>query len=236
MKIIQILFFVCIAVVLSNCNGCQKIPANKYVLNSQDYGKTWHQLNGNETVPQCNLPGCYNVYLPATVMVGDMSSIQRIGAVGQSAKAKFFITYQWEIADPNLFIREAKELKDGDYTSDGSLEFIEGRLVDKHFHDIMGPILQKEPSVKDFDAAAFEKSFLPIINEDMKNFGIRILNCSFVVEFGPQLETAIDVAQALEFYESIGEKELGRDVIKNQAGATKVNLRVDQQGSQTQGE
>lgn len=224
-KVFNILF-IAFALFLSSCNGCQKVPANKFVLNSENYGKNWRTLGPDETVPKCRMAGCYNVFLPATVMVGDLSSIQRIGAAGKSAKAKFFITYQWEISDPLLFVKEAKELKDGDYTNDGSLEFIEGRLVDKHFHDLMGPILTKEPSVKDFDAVIFERIFLSIINEDLKKFGINILNTSFVVEFGPQLETAIDVAQALEFYESIGEKELGRDVITQQAGATKVNVEV----------
>lgn len=216
-----------IVILASSCNGCQKIPANKYVLNSDNYGKEWRQLGSTETVPRCNMPGCYNVYLPATVMVGELGSTQRIGAPGKSAKAKFLITYQWEISDPLSFIKEAKELKDGDYSTDGSLEFIEGRLVDKHFHDILGPRLAQETNVKDFDAVTFEKTFLPIINEDLNKFGIKILNLSFVVEFGPQLETAIDVAQALEFYESINEKELGREVIRQQAGATKVQVTVE---------
>jgi len=228
MKFLTNIVLSVILFVVSSCNGCKQIPANQFVLNSDDYGKTWRQLGPNETVPACRAMGCYNIYLPGSTMTGDLRSKQRIGAPGKGAIAKFLITYQWEIYDPLLFIKEAKELrKSGDYTSDSSLEVIEARLIDKHFHDLMGPLLTQETNVKDFDAGVFEKKFNPILNEDLAKFGIKAFGLSFVVEFGPQLETAIDVAQALEFYEAIGELPLGREVIQRQAGATKVNVTVE---------
>jgi hypothetical protein len=220
MKFVQTVFFFGI-LLLASCNGCRQIPANQIVLNSGNYGKTWEVVTG--TVPSCNLPGCYNVYLPATVMVGDVSSIQRVGPTGESARVKMLYTYQWEISEPLSFIKEAKELKNGDYTTDGSLEFIEGRLVDKHFHDISATLLVHE-SVRNFDQAAFEKKLITALNEDMSRFGVRILNISVVPEFGKQLEEALDAASALDFYKSIGEEELGKEIIKQSAGAPKITI------------
>jgi hypothetical protein len=75
--------FIALALCLGSCNGCKKIPANQFVLNSDNYGKDWRQLGPSETVPSCNMAGCYNVYLPATTMVGDLSSIQRVGKTGE---------------------------------------------------------------------------------------------------------------------------------------------------------
>ena len=218
-------YLILIASLFSSCNGCRQIPANQYVLNSENYGKEWTQLTSKQTVPSCNLPGCYNIYLPATIMVGDVESIQRVGKTGESARVKMLYTYQWQISDPLLFIKEAKELKNGDYTTDGSLEFIEGRLIDKHFHDISATMLVDE-DVKNFDQALFEKKLTPNLNKDLSQFGIEILNTSVVPVFGEQLETALDAAQALEVYKSIGQLELGKEIIKAKAGASTISTTI----------
>lgn len=211
---------------LSSCNGCRQIPANQVVLNSDNYGKNWRELNKNETVPACNLPGCYNLYLPATTMGGELSSTQRVGKTGEAAKVKMLYTYMWEIADPLRFVTEAKELRGGgDYTSDASLEIIESRLIDRHFHDISAKLLVDE-DVKSFDQAKFEARLTPELNKDMEQYGVRITAVSVVPEFGEQLETALDAAQALEVYKSIGQEELGKDIIRAKAGATNINLQL----------
>lgn len=43
---------------------------------------------------------------------------------------------------------------------------------------------------------------------------------------GGFLEDALDAASALDFYKSIDEEELGREIIKQNAGAAKVNVNV----------
>lgn len=221
--------FIIITIVLllfSSCNGCQKIPANQMVLNSDNYGKEWRQLASTETVPRCNMPGCYNVYLPATTMGGELGSIQRVGETGKSAQVKMLYTYMWEIRDPLAFIKEAKEIRNGDYTTDGSLEVIESRLIDRHFHEISARLLVNE-DVKKFDQAMFESKLAPELNKDMEKYGILITGISVVPQFGEQLETALDAAQALEVYKSIGEEQLGKEIIKEKAGATIINVKVD---------
>jgi hypothetical protein len=217
----QLIFLATILVLLSGCNGCQQIPANQIILNSSDYGKTWNKVTG--TVPRCGLPGCYNLYLPATTMGGELSSIQRVGKTGESAKVKILYTYQWEIVDPIKFVTEAKELRGGgDYTSDSSLETIEGRLIDRKFHDVSATLLVEE-DVKNFDQSLFEGKLNNVLNQDLSNnYGVRISAISVVPEFGEQLETALDAAQVLEVYKSLNEEALGKEVIKNKAGATKI--------------
>jgi hypothetical protein len=221
------LFLFSIVILASSCNGCRQIPANQIVLNSDNYGKDWKQLGKSETVPACNMPGCYNLYLPATTMGGDMVSIQRVGKTGESARVKMAYKYNWEIVDPILFVTEAKELRGGgDYTSDASLEGVEGRLIDRHFYDVSCRLLVNE-SVLSFDQANYEAKLTPAINEDMKNYGIRITGIGCVPEFGTQLETALDAAQALEIYKSINEEQLGKEIIRATAGATKVQVTVE---------
>ena len=221
--LLNVTLLLTVIVLTSSCNGCQQIPANQHVLNSDNYGKSWTLLNQQQTVPACNMPGCFNIFLPATTMVGDLTSIQRVGKTGESARVRFLIGYQWSIADPVLFITEAKELKNGDYTTDGSLEGIENRLIDKHFHDVSGELLITE-SVREFDQAAYEKRLVPKINEDLGKYGIRIEAVSVVPEFGRYLEEALDAASALDFYKNIGEENLGRTIITNSAGASKVTV------------
>ena len=216
-----------IVILASSCNGCRQIPANQIVLNSDNYGKDWRQLSKNETVPRCNLAGCYNLYLPATTMGGDLTTTQRVGKTGQSAIVEMKYSYNWEISDPVLFVTEAKELRGGgDYTNDGALEVIEGRLIDRHFNDISSELLVNE-SVLKFDQAAYESKLTPAVNEDMAKYGIKVTGISCVPVFGRQLETALDAASALEVYKSIGEEELGKEIIKATAGATKIQVTVE---------
>jgi hypothetical protein len=222
-KLIQLLTVVIISIVISSCNGCRQIPANQTVLNSANYGKSWEKLDPDDIVPTCNMPGCYNLYLSNSPMGGELSSVQRVGKTGESAKVKMLYTYQWEIADHLKFITEAKELRGGgDYTSDAALEGIEGRLIDRNFHDISGPLLENE-SVRNFNQSAYEEKLNTAINNEMESkYGIRIFAISCVPEFGGQLEGALDDAQALDFYKSIGEEDLGRQILISRASAPKI--------------
>lgn len=209
---------------LCSCNGCEKIPANQIVLNTDNYGQSWRILGKNETVPQCHMAGCYNIKLPATTMTGGLNSIQRIGKPGGSAKVNMLYSYMWEISDPLAFIAEAKELRGGgDYLTDESLEGVENRMLDKIFHDISAEILDEEDVIH-FDPALFELRLTAAVNESARKYGVRITAVSVVPEFGDQLETALDAAQALELYRSINEEELGKEVIKAKAGATQINI------------
>lgn len=227
MKNLFNLFLLATLFLVSSCNGCRQIPANQIVLNSDTYGKNWRELGKNETVPACNMPGCYNLYLPATTMGGDLNSKQRVGKTGESAAVNMKYSYNWEIVDPVLFVTEAKELRGGgDYTSDGSLEVIENRLIDRHFNDVSSELLVNE-SVLKFDQAAYEGKLTPALNENMKAYGIRITGVSCVPSFGTQLETALDAASAMEVYKSLGKEQLGEEIIRATAGATKVNVTVE---------
>lgn len=209
---------------LCSCNGCEKIPANQIVLNTDNYGQSWRILGKNETVPRCHMAGCYNIKLPATTMTGGLNSIQRIGKPGSSAKVNMLYSYMWEISDPLAFIAEAKELRGGgDYLTDESLEGVENRMLDKIFHDISAEILDEEDVIH-FDPALFELRLTNAVNEAARKYGVRITAVSVVPEFGDQLETALDAAQALELYRSIDEAELGKEIIKAKAGATNITI------------
>jgi len=213
-----------VLLLLTSCNGCEKIPANQIVLNTDNYGQSWRVLGKDETVPKCAMAGCYNIKLPATTMTGGLNSIQRIGKPGGSAKVNMLYSYMWEISDPLMFIQEAKELRGGgDYLTDESLEGVENRMLDKVFHDVSAEILDEEDVIH-FDPSIFELKLNNQVNENIRKYGVRITAISVVPEFGEQLETALDAAQALELYKSINQEELGKKIIEAKAGATTINF------------
>jgi hypothetical protein len=52
--------------------------------------------------------------------------------------------------------------------------------------------------------------------------GVAFYNMSVNINFSPQTEEALDVISALKIYKDNGEEALGREVIRQKAGATKV--------------
>lgn len=213
------ILFSIICMFLAGCNGCEKAPANQIVIHSDDWGVTWRTIGVGEIVPRCMLAGCYNVYLPGSTMAGELVSTQR---TFEGAKITLLISYQYEIIDGVLFSKDAKELWNQEGINDSSMEAIENRLIDKIFHDVLGPDT-KQQKILDFDQAEFETIVMKHVNELTEKRGIRILAMSVVPKFGEQLEESIDALQALELYKMVGLEEWGKEVILRKAGSANIS-------------
>ena len=137
------------------------------------------------------------------------------------------LTYQWKITEPIKLISSAKSITssptDGDSKIDVSaLEAIENSVVDKMIMDV---IREYTPSKQaGLDELTIEKEVFQLCKDKFSDRGVEFDNMSVNVTFSNQVEEALDVMSALKFYESNGEKDLGRDVIKAKAGATTIQV------------
>ena len=220
-------FAIAMALMLSSCNGCQKAPSNQLVLTTSNWGKDWRLLGPAETIPYCNLPGCYNIHLPRTLLVGEMITNQRLGATPESARVTFDISYQYEISDPIKFITKAKGLQNSssELISDAAIEAIENRLLNNEFRKVLGRLSsEKSMDILTFDVVEFQKTLQANMETVIVDFGINLTGLNVVLKYGQQLESAIDVINALAVYKQIGIEEFGRAVMLAKAVASQVSI------------
>jgi len=139
--------------------------------------------------------------------------------------------YEYEIVDPLKFISEAPYLSktnsDGDEVSadNSRFESAENSIIDKRVKDIARELLL-DIDLVEFDQSEFEDTLLDVVNKALEKRGVRINYLSFVPTPSEQTEQAIDVATAMKIYESKGLQEVGKQVIVNKAGATKIQVNV----------
>jgi hypothetical protein len=139
--------------------------------------------------------------------------------------------YEYEIIDPVKFITEApylaKSNSDADDVSSNPSRFesAENSIIDKRIKDIARDLLLNIDIVE-FDQSEFEDTLQVQVNKALSDRGVRINYLSFVPTPSEQTEQAIDVATAMKIYESKGLEEIGKQVIANKAGATKIEMSV----------
>ena len=80
--------------------------------------------------------------------------------------------------------------------------------------------------IVEFDQSEFEDTLQVQVNKALSDRGVHINYLSFVPTPSEQTEQAIDVATAMKIYESKGLQEVGKQVITNKAGATRVEMNV----------
>jgi hypothetical protein len=153
-------------------------------------------------------------------------------------KANIELDYEYEIVDPVKFISEAKYLaksnSDADEISQNSSRFesAENSIIDKRIKEIARDLLENIDIVE-FDQSEFEDTLLTNVNKNLEKRGVRLNYLSFVPTPSEQTEQAIDVATAMKIYESKGLVEVGKQVISNKAGATRVEMKVQSEPNTT---
>jgi hypothetical protein len=136
-------------------------------------------------------------------------------------------TGQWRISDPIVFIQNAKSLTSSN-TSDGykidvsTLEEIENGVVDKMLIDLIREYTPNQEA--GVDELQIERDLHRLAEQKLLARGCEFANLSINVNFSAQTEEALDVISALKFYDQNGELELGKEVIKAKAGATKISV------------
>lgn len=220
-KVILLLAVACSAMTFQSCDRAQ---ANVQTLISDDCGQTWTLIKPGEAIPKRIGACALKTTIPGSPMVGE-SHFKTTFA--NNVKAQIDLDYEYVIEDPLNFIKDAKYLantnSDGDDVSGNSSRFesAENSIIDKRIKDISRDLLNNLDIV-DFDQSEFEDKLLSAVNEQLKERGVHINFLSFVPEPSEQTAQAIDVATAMRIYQSKNMDDVGKQIMANKAGATKI--------------
>jgi hypothetical protein len=206
--------------------GCQYAKSNQQVVLSDDCGMTWKKLNAGEAVPTGGANHCYmKVVMPNYSMQGES---QFISNLKERVRVVVHIDYDYTITDPLSFIKQAKYLgkANADVDSDGALnpsafEGAENMVIDKRIKDISKGLFITEDIVE-LDQAELETKLLTNCNKILDPLGVQLNFITLTFDLDDQTRQAIDVSTAMKIYESKGLIDVGRQVIIQRAGATKI--------------
>lgn len=210
--------------------GCRSIVnPGEWVVSTATCWNTMSVTKAGSPIPRLATTCDRMVILPATFMAADFQVDCKFG--GESRVASVVkLAYQWRIADPIKFIENAKTVisspTDSDHKIDvNSLEAIENSVVDKMIMDV---IREYTPNKSvGYDELSIEKDLYGLCTSRFQDRGVEFASMSVNVTFSNQIEEALDVISALKFYESCGESQLGRDVIRAKAGAASIRSNVE---------
>ena len=224
----QIIFILGVALSTLTLQSCDKSQANVRTLISNDCGVTWELIPAGQTIPK-RLVACeLKTTIPGAPMTGESHFKTNFA---NKVKTNIDMDYEYEIIDPVKFITEApylaKSNSDADDVSSNPSRFesAENSIIDKRIKDIARDLLL-DIDIVEFDQSEFEDALQVQVNKALSDRGVRINYLSFVPTPSEQTEQAIDVATAMKIYESKGLEEIGKQVISNKAGATKIEMNV----------
>ena len=208
--------------------SCERSQANVRTLISNDCGVTWQLVPAGQTIPK-RITACeLKTTIPSAPMTGESHFKTNFA---NKVKTNIDMDYEYEITDPVKFITEApylaKSNADADDVSSNNSRFesAENSIIDKRIKDIARDLLL-DIDIVEFDQSEFEDTLQIKVNQALAERGVRINYLSFVPTPSEQTEQAIDVATAMKIYESKGLQEVGKQVIANKAGATKIEMSV----------
>jgi hypothetical protein len=220
--------FVLLVGLFSSLQSCRDYAkTNQIVVISNDCGATWEQIKSGESVPLGTTNRCFmKEVMPGYNMQGNLDYV--VLFKGQ-VKVKMKATYDYEIFDPLLFMKEAKQLGkvnsdvDGAQDDNARFEGAENRVIDVRVKKVTSDQFQNEDVVS-HDINALEETYMELINKALASRGVRLTILELVPDFQPQTQLAIDAANADRIYESKGMKEYGRQVTLAKAGANQITI------------
>ena len=222
------MFFLGVAFIMLTLQSCERSQANVRTLISNDCGLTWELIPAGQTIPKRITPCELKTTIPGAPMTGESHFKTNFS---NKVKTNIDMDYEYEIIDPVKFITEAPYLAKTNSDSDdvGSnnsrFESAENSIIDKRIKDIARDLLLNIDIVE-FDQSEFEDTLQNKVNKTLSERGVRINYLSFVPTPSEQTEQAIDVATAMKIYESKNLQEVGKQVISNKAGATRIEMNV----------
>lgn len=226
----NLILIIALALSALTFQSCERSQANVRTLISNDYGVTWQLIPAGQTIPK-RITACeLKTTIPGAPMTGESHFKTNFA---NKVKTNIDMDYEYEIIDPVKFITEApylaKSNSDADDVSSNNSRFesAENSIIDKRIKDIARDLLL-DIDIVEFDQSEFEDTLQIKVNQVLAERGVRINYLSFVPTPSEQTEQAIDVATAMKIYESKGLQEVGRQVIANKAGATKIEMSVKQ--------
>jgi hypothetical protein len=204
----------------------KKSMANQQTLVTSDCGKTWTVVEPGQSIPHCNI-NCqcsYDISLPNYPMQGDANF--KFAFKG-NVLASIEISYDYEITNPLLFIKEAKYLGKPNTTestaesNSSQYESAENSVIDIRIRDVSREIFSTQ-DVVDFQPSEVEDMIYKKVNTLLADRGVTLNSLSMVTKFDEQTKLAIDVATAYKVYTNRELQEVGIEIMKAKASSTTI--------------
>ncbi|WP_313236098.1 hypothetical protein AACH28_04715 [Sphingobacterium thalpophilum] len=213
--------------VMITFQSCNYSKSNQQVVVSEDCGMTWKKINVGEAVPKGGLNMCYmKVVVPNFPMQGEATFISNLK---DKVRANVHIDYDYSIIDALSFIKQAKFLGKANVDADNeeaigkSFEMAENMVIDKRIKDVAKRIFVDEDIVE-LDQSEIENHLLAESNKVLEQLGVHLNFITLSFDLDEQTRQAIDVSTAMKIYESKGLTDLGKQVMSQRAGATKITV------------
>lgn len=210
--------------------GCDYAKSNQQVVVSSDCGMTWEKIAPGNAVPRAGVNRCYmKVVMPNFPMQGESKFIANLS---ERVRASVHIDYDYSITDPLEFISQAKYLgkANSDADSDDALnqsafEGAENMVIDKRIKDVAKGIFINQDIVE-LDQSEIENQLLIECNKVLDPYGVQLNFITLTFDLDDQTRQAIDVSTAMKIYESKDLQDVGKQVMIERAGATKISVEV----------
>jgi hypothetical protein len=214
-----------VIIFISFLNSCNYAKSNQQVLVSDDCGMSWKMIKAGDAVPKGGLNACYmKVVIPNYPMQGESKFISNLK---DRVRANVQIDYDYTITDPLAFIKQAKFLGKANADADdeeaigNSFEGAENMVIDKRIKDVAKAVFVNADIVE-LDQSEMENNLLEESNKILEKLGVRLNFITLTFDLDDQTRQAIDVSTAMKIYESRGLQELGKQVMIQRAGASKI--------------
>lgn len=205
--------------------SCSYAKSNQQVVVSSDCGMTWEEIKAGEAVPKGGLNACYmKVVIPNYPMQGESKFISNLK---DRVRANVHIDYDYSIISPLSFIKQAKYLGKANTDADNeeaignAFEGAENMVIDKRIKDVAKGVFINADIVE-LDQSDMEAHLLTESNKVLEPLGVHLNFITLTFDLDEQTRQAIDVTTAMKIYESKGLEEIGKQVMTQRAGATKI--------------
>ncbi|MCA4898925.1 MAG: hypothetical protein ACK514_07645 [Bacteroidota bacterium] len=231
-------FFVALSftLIFFTIQSCNYAKSNQQVVVSDDCGMTWKKINAGDAVPKGGLNACYmKVVIPNYPMQGESRFISNLK---DRVRANVHIDYDYSITEPLEFIKQAKYLGKANTSADdeeaigNAFEGAENMVIDKRIKDVSKGIFI-DADIVELDQSEMENRLLNESNKILEPLGVHLNFITLTFDLDEQTRQAIDVSTAMKIYESKGLVEIGKQVISQRAGATKIVVENKTENPQT---
>jgi hypothetical protein len=217
--------------------GCYYAKSNQQVVVSDDCGVTWKKINAGEAVPRPGVNPCYmKVVIPNFPMQGESKFITNLK---DKVRTVTHIDYDYSIIEPLAFIKQAKFLGKANSDADdsdalgSSFEGAENMVIDKRIKEVAKNLFVDEDIVE-LDQSDLEDKLLLESNKILEPLGVKLNFITLTFDLDEQTRQAIDIATAMKIYRSKGMENIGSEVMKERAGATKITVETKTGGNKNQ--
>lgn len=216
----KLLFGLSLLLFLVSCKP--RVNPNEWVVSTGTCWNTMTVSKAGDIVPRLYTPCDRMVILPATELAADFTTETKFK---NRVAGEINMTYQWRISDPIQFIQSAKSITSSSTDSDhkidpDALEIVENAVVDKLLINLIREYTPNQ--LAGTDELVVERDLARLCKDKMQDRGVVFSNMSININFTPQIEEALDIISAIQFYESNGLRELGEEVIIRKAGAANI--------------